>query len=352
MKKSAGERLDNFLSEKMKISRSQAKKMIDEGLILLNGKTPRKAGDGLKENDAVALVSSRAKRSAAEGTLNSNFKGFLHSPTPRGRGSVGMTKTKEILRSAQDDSVKIVSATADYIVVDKPSGLLTHPTEAEEKNSLIGWLIKKYPEIKKVSGPLSPDAANKLRPGVVHRLDREASGLLVVARTPKMFDSLKEQFKNRTVKKEYIVLVHGRVAKDWGEINFPIARSENSEKMAALPQTVRGQPSDSGRESATEFFVEKRFINFTLLRVKIHTGRTHQIRVHLFAYNHPVVGDPLYFQKKQKRNWDEKCGRLFLHCAELEFANLDGEKQKFESSLPKELALFIKTLKHENIKTK
>lgn len=336
-KNSSNTRLDNFLSKKLKISRSQAKKMIDDGLVLLNDKKPKKAGDVLKEKDKISFVSSRAKRSEAEGTLKVGVKRFLRSPATQGRGSVGMTK--------KITAARIVSATPDYVVVDKPSGLLTHPTEAKEKNSLIGWLIKKYPEIKKASGSLSPTAADKLRPGVVHRLDREASGLLVVARTPKMFDSLKEQFKNRTVEKEYIVLVHGRVDKDWSEINFPIARSENSEKMAALPQTVKGQPSDAGREAATEFSVEKRFINFTLLRVKIHTGRTHQIRVHLFAYNHPVVGDPIYFQKKQKRNWDEKCGRLFLHSAKLGFTDLDGERRVFASPLPKKLENFLTLIK-------
>ena len=124
-------------------------------------------------------------------------------------------------------------------------------------------------------------------------------------------------------------------------ISFPISRSETADRMAAIPA---GEAS-RGKEAKTEFLVEKKFINFTLLRVKIHTGRMHQIRVHLLAYNHPLAGDPLYFQKKQKRTWDEKLGRLFLHSTKLGFTDLEGQKQVFESPLPKELEDFLKLLK-------
>ena len=181
----------------------------------------------------------------------------------------------------------------------------------------------------------------------------------MVARNQPMFTCLKEQFKNRTVAKEYLVLAHGRTAKEWDEIFFPIARSETQDRMAARPlsPSVRhAQSNDWGgvvqgereikkeKDAHTEFVVAKRFVNFTLLRVKIHTGRMHQIRVHLLAYNHPVVGDPLYNQKKRKRHWDKKCGRLFLHCTKLAFTDLHGNQQTFESPLPKELESFLNTL--------
>jgi len=143
---------------------------------------------------------------------------------------------------------------------------------------------------------------------------------MVVAKTQKMFEHLKKQFKKRTINKEYCVLAHGRIARDWGEINFPIARARN--RMAAIPES---QDHSEAKEAKTEFVVEKRFVNFTLLRVKIHTGRMHQIRAHLLAYNSPLVGDPIYFQKKQKRMWDEKLGRLFLHSIKLEFDDLVDE---------------------------
>ena len=114
--------------------------------------------------------------------------------------------------------------------------------------------------------------------------------------------------------------------------------------MAAQPLMVRGEKNSVGKEALTEFLVEKRFVNFTLLKVTIHTGRMHQIRVHLLAYNHPVVGDPLYNQKKRKSTWDKKLGRLFLHCTQLVFTDLKGEKKVFESALPIELETFLKTL--------
>jgi 23S rRNA pseudouridine1911/1915/1917 synthase len=198
-------------------------------------------------------------------------------------------------------------------------------------------LLKKYPELKTVG-------EDPVRPGIVHRLDKEASGLLVIARTQPMFELLKEQFKNRTIEKEYMVLVHGRVAKDEDTISFPIARSESFDRMAAIPKLERGQPTSEGKEALTEFLVEQRFVNFTLLRVKIHTGRMHQIRAHFLAYNHPVVGDPLYFQKKRKNTWDKKLGRLFLHCTKLAFKDLNDEQKEFTSPLPKELETFLSSL--------
>ncbi|TAN34025.1 RNA pseudouridine synthase [Patescibacteria group bacterium] len=247
---------------------------------------------------------------------------------------------------------KIIAETADYLVVEKPAGLLTHSTAKREPDSLAELLAKKYPEMREVGD--SPAE----RPGIAHRLDKEASGLLAAARTQKMFEHLKKQFQERTVEKEYIALVHGKVAKDVGEINFPIGRATNKERMAARPFTppspphqkfwCGGEPSPSkgeGKMASTEFEVEKRFINFTLLRVKIHTGRMHQIRVHLLAYGNPLVGDPLYIKRKQKRKWDQALGRLFLHCVKLVFKDLNGAPRTFTSPLPLELENFLKKIK-------
>ena len=336
----AGEtRLDVFLVSKLKITRSQVQKMIDENRIEINGKAPKKYGEKIKDGDKIVVVSSRAEQGEVERSLVAKTSRDSSARPPKA-DSVGMTK------------IKIIAETPDYIVVNKPTGLLTHPTMANEKESLSAWLVKKYTEIKKVG-------EDKMRPGIVHRLDKEASGLMVVARTQKMFEHLKEQFQNRSINKEYLVLVHGKVEREEGVIDFPIGRSDTADKMAAIPLTFRGQPQNlmagphtnspgelgvRGKEAKTEFWVEKHFVNFTLLRVKIHTGRTHQIRVHMFAYNHPVVGDPMYFQKKQKRVWDEKCGRLFLHSAKLGFTDLDGKQMEFESPLPSELQNFLEKL--------
>ncbi|MFH1291618.1 MAG: RNA pseudouridine synthase [bacterium] len=233
--------------------------------------------------------------------------------------------------------LKVVDETPDYLVVNKPTGVLVHPTSADEPNTLTKQLLQKYPELKNVG-------EDKMRPGIVHRLDKDASGLMVVARTQPMFELLKKQFQERQVEKEYLVLVHGKVVADTNEINFPLKRSKNG-RMASIPKTKRGEPTDIGRQSKTEFWVEKRFINFTLLRVKIFTGRTHQIRAHMLAYGHPVVGDLLYYQKKQSRKWDDKLGRLFLHCVKLGFNDPNGQKQNFELNLQKELKDFLKEIK-------
>jgi len=332
---SAGQRLDVFLAKKLsrspkggKITRSQVQKMIEAGQVLVNDKLPKKAGDNLA---AGSVIDFRLQ------TLDSSNK---HAD--KSQSKVQSPKSK----------VQIVAVTLDYIVVEKPTGMLAHPTMAKEKNTLADFIVKKYPAVKKVGD-------DPMRPGIVHRLDKEASGLMVIARTQKMFNHLKEQFKNRTIDKEYLALAHEPMARNWDEINFPISRSETSNRMAAIPSLFKGRervgsidlpsiPSlkrGEAKEAKTEFVVEKNFVNFSLIRVKIYTGRMHQIRVHLLAYNHPIVGDPLYFQKKTKKVWDEKLGRLFLHSTKLGFLDLQGKKQEFVSPLPKELEDFLKLLK-------
>ncbi len=305
-KKSAGERLDIFLAKKLKISRSQVQKMVGADQVFVNKKLPKKPGDNLTEGEEIEIKKAKI-------TLEAKAK-----------KKAGQVKF----------DVKIIKTTPDYIVVEKPTGMLAHPTMAKEKNTLADFIVKKYPQVKKVGD-------DPMRPGIVHRLDKEASGLMIIARTQKMFNHLKEQFKNRTIEKEYFALAHEPMPRNWDEINFPISRSETSDRMAAIPT---GEAS-RGKEAKTEFLVEKNFVNFSLLRVKTHTGRMHQIRVHFLAYNHPLVGDPLYFQKKQKRVWDEKLGRLFLHSTKLGFVDLEGNKQTFESPLPQELTDFLKLLK-------
>lgn len=308
-------RLDVFLTEKFGITRSQAQKLISQKQILINNEPPFKVGQKVSPQDKITIIEK--KKVAKE--------------------KVAPEKKIETKKFTYKD-LTIIKKTADYFVVEKPTGMLTHSTMKNEQDSLAEIMLKKYPEIKKVGD-------DPVRPGIVHRLDKEASGLLVVARTEDMFENLKKQFKNRTIEKEYFVLVHGKVAKDWDEINFRIERSETSDRMAARPTSEKGITSEVGKSALTEFLVEKRYVNFTLLRVKIHTGRMHQIRAHMLAYNHPVVGDPLYFQKKQRRVWDEKLGRLFLHCSKLGFKDLAGGNVIIESPLPKELKEFLKLLK-------
>lgn len=227
------------------------------------------------------------------------------------------------------DQIKIIYEDKNILVVDKPAGLEVASEREKSEPTLVDSLVKKYPSIAKVG----PDPA---RPGIVHRLDKNASGMLLVAKTEAAFELLSKQFKERTVKKEYTVLVHGVVTQDEGTIEFPIARA-NSGRFAALPLG-----SESGRLAITEYEIVERFKNFTLLKVKIKTGRTHQIRVHLFALGYPVVGDKLYRSKKIK---EPILPRLFLHASKIIFTDLEGKRQELESNLPEDLKIFLSAIK-------
>ncbi|MEK7623973.1 MAG: RNA pseudouridine synthase [Patescibacteria group bacterium] len=240
------------------------------------------------------------------------------------------------------ESIQVIADADGYLVVNKPAGLLMHETTAHERDTLAHWLLEKYPEIRGVGE--APE-----RPGIVHRLDKEASGLLVVAKTQAMFEHLKAQFQARTMEKEYLVLVHGIMPIEHGMIDFDIDRGSLGRMVSrpkidptSLTGVAKKQP---GREAITEFFLEKQYTRFALLRVKIHTGRTHQIRVHMLAYNHPVVGDRLYFNKKLNRKRDLELGRLFLHATRLCFDDLEQKKVCCEAPLPEELKNFLEPLK-------
>ena len=249
---------------------------------------------------------------------------------------------------------EIIFENQDYLVINKPAGLAVHGGGNIKEPTLADFLIARYPEIAQVGD-------DPIRPGLVHRLDKEVSGLMVIAKNNETFEHLKNQFKDRDVNKQYIALVHGKMTTDYGEINFPIKRSREGYKMAAMPlNTVdllsRRKPTDrdqgnldgifKAREAITEYNVIKRFINYTLLQVKIKTGRTHQIRVHFFALGHPLVGDNLYYNKKSKvQNLKINLGRIFLFANKLSFKNRAGETQDFSLEMPLELAEFIKNLK-------
>ena len=238
---------------------------------------------------------------------------------------------------------EIISETKDYLVINKPAGLAVHAGGNLKEATLVDWLIAHYPKIKKIGD-------DPIRPGLVHRLDKDVSGLMVIAKNQKSFLNLKEQFKDREVNKEYLALVHGKLSRDEGSIDFPITRSQAGYKMAALPANTtdllrrrhpRGRDQGNieswlkSRLALTEYTVLKRFINYTFLRVKIKTGRTHQIRVHLFALGHPLVGDDLYHTKKSKeKNKKLNIGRVFLVADHLTFSDLNGEKQDFKIDLP------------------
>jgi 23S rRNA pseudouridine1911/1915/1917 synthase len=236
-------------------------------------------------------------------------------------------------------SYQIIFVNDEFIVINKPAGLLVHGAKHITENNLTDELLKKFPEIAKVGD--DPE-----RPGLMHRLDKLASGLMVIARTQDSFNNLKKQFQERQVQKIYTALVYGQIDKDEGEIDFPIERSVKGYKMAALPRTKNGKVNINGRAAITEFFVLQKFINYNLIQVKIKTGRTHQIRVHLAAYDHPLVGDDLYGTSKTKIK-NKKLGtqRIFLVATELAFSDLSGENHHFQIELPEEFDNFLKRIK-------
>lgn len=291
------QRLDKFLLTLNKgITRSQLKKIILQGQYLVNGKVSS-VHHWLKAGDIIETVKTKV-----------------------------LTKESKIL------APKIVAEEGDYIIINKPSGLLVHPTEKNETNTLADWLIKNYPQIKNVGD-------DPRRPGIVHRLDKEASGLMVVALNQDFFLHIKKQFQDRLVKKEYNILVHGHMLNTEGEIKSPLER----DKKTGLIKTSSDQ--DLGQEAHTTYQVIEKFQHFSLLRVQIMTGRTHQIRAHFFSIGHSVVGDKLYQTKdirKKKKTLDQ---RIFLHSTRLQFNNLAGESVEYKSPLPLELKKFLASLK-------
>src|SRR5687767_6847209 len=263
-KDGAGSRLDAWLAKRLPdVSRSRIQKWIKAGTVLRNGakETPHVT---LQAGDKIAIDAKDAP--AADAPLE-----------PR----------HEIV--VEDEHIA---------VVNKPAGLIVHPAIPGESETLANALLAKYPEIASVGD--SPE-----RPGIVHRLDREASGLLVVARTPAAFANLKSQFQSHVVKKEYVVLIDGEPPQDSGTIRLSIGRSSSGGKMAA-----RHEPGEDDKDAVTHYRLEEKFPKASLLTVRTETGRTHQIRAHFHALGCPVVGDTLYGLRKQGRL---PASRLFLH---------------------------------------
>lgn len=254
--------------------------------------------------------------------------------------------------STHSGDIKIIFENENVLVINKPAGLIVHKSASSTEKTLADYLVEAYPQLVDVG-------EDPARPGIVHRLDKGASGLMVVAKNNQAFQHLKKQFKNRTVKKEYLALAHGKIIKDEGFILFPIIRAKAGHKMAALPMSTRNDKQklsnrDQGnivalgksREAITEFNVEKRWPHLTLLKVNIKTGRTHQIRVHFAAYGNPLLGDDLYGTAKTKvKNKKINLNRIFLVAQKLKFTDLDGEKLEFKIEPPVELKNFLEKLK-------
>jgi len=309
-------RLDIFLSEKLSCSRAQAKKYIDTGWVQINKKQPKKAGDIVKIGDQIVFQEQE-------------------------KNTTDVLVASSQQEETYNKEIKIIADADDYVVVYKPAGLLTHETQAHEADTLASRVLRLYPTIQSVGDSIE-------RPGIVHRLDKDASGLLVIAKTQKSFLHLKQQFQDRQIEKYYDVLVYGLMDQDHGLIDFDIDRGTDG-RMVSRPKTdvlklknvTKIQP---GKKALTEYWLEQAFVRMSLLKVRIHSGRTHQIRVHMFAMGHPVVGDLLYKNKKIIKKSERKLNRLFLHARELSFIDMHGERVNYHCDLPEELANYLNML--------
>ncbi len=229
-------------------------------------------------------------------------------------------------------AVPVVYADGAVIVVDKPAGLVVHPGNGNWTGTLVHGLLALYPELAALA-----DEEYRDRPGIVHRLDKGTSGLLVVARTPEARDDLIGQLSRRTMTREYVTLVYGTVDSEEGVIDAPLGRSDLD------PSRIRVQAG--GRTARTRYKVESRFggpVPTTLIRCRLETGRTHQIRVHLSSIGHPVVGDDRYGGRSRPGGPRLPAGRPFLHAAALGFVHpVTGEEMRFTSPLPPDLTAVL-----------
>src|ERR1700676_42644 len=302
----AGKRLDQFLTARLEsVSRARVQEMIAEGNVLVND-APAKASLKLRGGERINVL-----------------------------GEAQRTPLKAI---AEDIPLDIVYEDDDLAVINKPAGMMVHAgagatEDARNRGTLVNALLHHLQSLSGVGG--------ELRPGIVHRLDKETSGLIIVVKNDEAHRKLGAQFAAREVKKKYVALVHGWVKKDSGTIAQNISR----DPVRRMRMTARLQ---GGRAAVTHYRVVRRldtkFGKLTLLDVKIDTGRTHQIRVHVAAMGHPVVGDTMYGAPKQARGKNAVIvlARNFLHAAELEFRHpRTGETVSLKSELPEELRGFL-----------
>jgi 23S rRNA pseudouridine1911/1915/1917 synthase len=302
-------RLDKFLKEEIffyeSVSRGELTRSVKAGDITVNGKKIKPSYQ-LKENDEI--------------TLPENLQ--------------NLSNEKPEVKPNKELKLNIVYQDDDILVIDKSAGIQVHPDSNEKEKTVANALVAMFPKIKDVHDD-SPGAY--LRPGIVHRLDKNTSGIMVVAKNTESFEKLKNLFQTRRIQKKYIALVYGTLRDKRGIITKPIARAGNYRK-----QVIAGSKTKTKiRGAVTNYKVIKEYKNYSLLEVKPETGRMHQIRIHLFSIGHPVVGDAIYKLKNVK--YIETLNRHLLHAEGLSFF-LDGHKFRFHVKLPNDFQQFIGTL--------
>jgi 23S rRNA pseudouridine1911/1915/1917 synthase len=299
-----GKRLDVVVATVISdCSRSYAAKLIVEGHILVQGEN-KKPGYRVKAGEKIS--------------------GKVPSPIPS-------------LFEPEPIEIDILYEDKHLIVINKKAGIVVHPAPGHYSGTLVNALLHHCPDIGTING--------EIRPGIVHRLDKDTSGTLVVAKNSSVHDNLSAQFKARKVKKEYLALVHGEMKSDSGSINLSIGRHPVHRKRMSTN-------SRKGRAAETLWEVHERFKNATFIKVNIKTGRTHQIRVHCAAINHPVIGDPVYCTRKvgsdlfNKLDFKKIAPRQMLHAWRLKIFHPALQKAMiFESSIPQDMGELIKALR-------
>lgn len=291
------ERIDVFIARHLThLSRTRVQALIKQGAVLLNNR-PARASDKLEPGDTI----------------------LVQPPVPE-------IETRVVREPALP--LDILFEDEHLLVINKPAGLVVHPAAGHEDDTLADLLLARDPAIAQAVNP-----GSQHRPGIVHRLDKDTSGLLIVAKTAAAMTQLAQQFQEHAITKRYLALVEGRLPLAEGAIEAPIGRDQRHRQR----MTITAQ---HGRHAQTLFWVECEFKSFSLLRVQIITGRTHQIRVHLAAIGHPVVGDRLYGRPQPLEP-----PRVFLHAAELQFTHpVTGQPLAFQAVLPPDLQTFLDSL--------
>ena len=294
-----GPRLDRYLADQWPdLTRSRLQRLIADGSVVVND-APAKASCQVRGGDRVTVL--------------------IPAPSP-------------LSVSAEDIPLRVIYEDQDLLVIDKPAGLVVHPAPGHPSGTLVNALLAHCPDLAGIGGVE--------RPGIVHRLDKDTSGLMVVAKNERAHQSLTSQIKERTVTKRYLALVHGELRPIQGTIDAPIGRDpRNRQRMGVVA---------GGRAASSDYTTLQRLGPYSLVEVQIHTGRTHQIRVHLAHVGHPVVGDPVYGRKGKQgevRTGVRSLGRQFLHAAVLGFQlPSTGEYREFRCELPEDLRAVLEGL--------
>ena len=286
-------RIDKYLSNNTELSRTLISKMIDNGYILVNGKKT-KNNYKVKENDIISIDDS--------------FK-------------------EDVDIEPEEMKLDIVYEDNDIMIINKPSGIVVHPGNGNYKGTLVNGLMYYTNNLSDVNG--------EIRPGIVHRIDKDTSGLIIVAKNNKTHEILGDYFKNKSITRTYIALVKGEIGTNSGTIDAPIGRSDKDRKKMAVT-------AKNSKNAITHFTVLKRYKGYTLIKCKLDTGRTHQIRVHMAYIGHPVYNDPVYT--------NDKCSDFgqFLHSYSMEFIHpITKEKMYFECPLPEYFSEFLKCLEEK-----